>query len=909
MSSSTQIVARDLLEGVSGPRPEARPERPSWFNRFVAIGLVLMVAISVSDVVAISMQREASIAAYETATNNLARGMSAQTAHLLERIDKVLIEVDREIANSSLPPETVGQRVSALLTERGSAVAEFGSFALVDVSGDVVAGTPRGLASDDNFSSRNVFKLLRASPATVTRVEAGKEGFVLARRLTDSRGQFAGVILANLSAHAFQDFYQIAMPPRRVVTLMNEDGDVLAQYSRTGEATSVKAATREILAMSMGTCNAYFGPDILDGAPVIGSVCRFRNLPFVLETSAPAAEALALWKHERLWIVAAGIFACFVVAGLLYVFARQVRRLEISELSLAAEKLQAQMAHGQLDVALSNIIQGVCFFDKDMCLIVTNQRFRDLYEIPDEFVRPGDTISDIVEAISEHAGLRDIDRKTYLDSIEQIARARAPGASVLELGNGRTLAIQSQPLPDGGWVATHEDITERRQAEEKISFLAKHDVLTGLVNRSVLTEHLAQMLDQTARGGRFAILFIDLDRFKTVNDTLGHDVGDDLLRQVAARLQETIRGRGTISRFGGDEFVILLSGVVAADEVARLARQLIDVVSAPYTIKQQEIGIGASVGIEMSNDEPISADVMLKHADVALYLAKAQGRGVYRFFEPDVDSRTRDHQRLEGELRHAISEHQFELAYQPIFEARTGEVCAFEALLRWDKPGRGLTATSEFIDTAEESGLIIPMTEFAIREACRQAAQWPNSIRVAVNVSPEQIRDVSLVPLIQEALTATGLAPHRLELEVTETVMLQNSVKNVATLHKLRELGVAVVMDDFGAGYSSLNFLRQFPFNKVKIDRSFVRDLDDRPEAIHFVRAIVDLCRSLHIKTTASGVETDEQLAALATEGCTEIQGFLVGHPSSPGRVAEVLATARLVYGNNKGFAQMAAAE
>ncbi len=645
MSLVSFVDALEAQESVAKAAAD-RPRRRLWpLNRFVTIGAALLLAIAVGDAITISMQRDASIAAYETATSNLARGMSAQTAHLLERIDKLLADV----ATVSASPENGGERAAASLFERGKAMTELASLAVADAFGRIVAATPGGPAEGTDVSASDLFKTLRASEAPATQIDLAGDSFRLARRLSDSRGRFGGVVLATISTPALRDFYQIAMPPRRAVTLMSDDGAVLVQYPLP-QATVARVTHPERLAIDKGACVASFGPDLVDDSAVVAAICRFKDAPFALETTAPAAEALAFWSRERIWLALGGVLAALVVVWLLYVFARQVRRLEISELSLAAKKLQAETAHNQLDVALSNIIQGVCFFDGDHRLIVANLRFRDLYDLPEDVAHPGADLSAIVAAICEFVGLRDIDRESFLASLELVARARSPHASVLELGNGRTIAIQSQPLADGGWVATHEDITERRRAEDKISYLANHDVLTGLVNRTVLTERLGQLVDGAIRHGRIAVLFIDLNLFKAVNDTLGHDVGDTLLQHVAARLKHTAPAHSTIARFGGDEFVILLTGVFDPAEVAGLAQKLIEAVSAPYKVKQHDIVIGASVGIALSKDDPVHADTLLKNADLALYMSKAQGRGVYRFFYPDMESQMRDSCRPESQI-------------------------------------------------------------------------------------------------------------------------------------------------------------------------------------------------------------------------------------------------------------------
>ena len=365
---------------------------------------------------------------------------------------------------------------------------------------------------------------------------------------------------------------------------------------------------------------------------------------------------------------------------------------------------------------------------------------------------------------------------------------------------------------------------------------------------------------------------------------------------------------GTVARLGGDEFVVLQTDVKTPEDVAHLAQHIIETIAAPYKIGDHEFLIGVSVGVELSGQPPSSAEALIKNADIALYMAKAQGRGTFRFFEPDMDSQLRSRHQLESDLRRAVAERQFELHYQPIVDVVSGRVCAFEALLRWNHPDRGLMTPSEFIGAAEESGVIIPIGEWVIQQACWQAASWADRIRVAVNLSPVQFRAVSLAPVIREALAATGIAAHRLELEIAEPVLLQSSDHNLGVLHQLRELGVSIVLDNFGVGYSSMSFLRRFPFSKIKIDRSFVRDLVAEPDAVYFVRAIVDLCRNLGIKTTAEGVETVEQLAVLMDEGCTELQGYLLGRPGPAACAEDAIVNARLIPSRRKSRALSSAA-
>jgi diguanylate cyclase (GGDEF)-like protein len=486
-----------------------------------------------------------------------------------------------------------------------------------------------------------------------------------------------------------------------------------------------------------------------------------------------------------------------------------------------------------------------------------------------------------------------------------VARTGQPHHAVVELTDGRTIAIQQQPMPDGGWVATHEDITERRRAQDKISFLARHDVLTGLPNRSLLQIRIAEARTRAVRGPGFAILFLDLDRFKAVNDTLGHGVGDALLREVADRLRAAVRDTDTVARLGGDEFVVLESDVTLPEDCAILAERIISTVAAPYSIAGNDVVIGVSIGIDMATSESVTrdgaaAEDILKQADMALYTAKAEGRGTYRFFVPAMNADVQSRHALEADLRCALARGEFELLYQPVVNSATGCAVGFEALLRWNHPARGLVTPDQFLTVAEECGLIIPIGEWVLLEACRQAATWPAELHVAVNISPVQFRAANLVDVVRDTLAATGLAPARLELEITERVLLHSAQRNLLVLQNLRACGVAIVMDDFGTGHSTLSYLRQFPFDRLKIDCSFVNDLVGSRDAVFMVRAIVGLCRDLGIRTTAEGVETSEQLSILLAEGCTDLQGYLFSRPKPASRLEGVIQGGRLMVEERK---------
>jgi len=428
-------------------------------------------------------------------------------------------------------------------------------------------------------------------------------------------------------------------------------------------------------------------------------------------------------------------------------------------------------------------------------------------------------------------------------------------------------------------VSVCDDITEQRANEARIVHLAGHDSLTNLPNRVLFNDRLSRRLQRQGAMSKVAVLCVDLDRFKTVNDTLGHPVGDALLRVVAERLSECVREGDTVARLGGDEFAIIQHNVDTPDAAALLAQRIIESLGMVFETEGHQLVIGASVGIALTPADGDTAETLLKNADMAMYRAKSEGRGAFRFFEAEMDVRLQERRRLELDLRRALVAGEFELHYQPLLNVADDRISGCEALIRWRHPTKGTVMPNDFISLAEDIGLIVPLGEWIIRQACADAALLPADMKMAVNLSPAQFQSPRLVPTVIEALAASGLEPQRLELEITESVLLDNSLSNIGVLHELRAIGVRICMDDFGTGYSSLSYLRSFPFDKIKIDRSFVADMADDRDATAIVKAVAGLGHSLGMMTTAEGVETLEQLAALRAEGCTEAQGYLISRP------------------------------
>ena len=436
----------------------------------------------------------------------------------------------------------------------------------------------------------------------------------------------------------------------------------------------------------------------------------------------------------------------------------------------------------------------------------------------------------------------------------------------------RLLVFEGQPAT----LLALMDITERKRAEARLAFMAQHDGLTGLPNRILLRQRLDELLAHTRRSGdKVAVLFLDLDNFKGINDTLGHAIGDKLLKGVTKRLRSSLREEDAIARLGSDEFAIVQAGVSRPEDVAFLARRLIDAISEPYLFDGHTIISGACIGIAMAPGDGDDAEKLLKNADMALSRAKSDGHGTFSFFESEMDARAQSRRRIELDLRSAIENNVLQPYYQPLVDLKTGRITGFEALVRWPDQERGMIPPSEFIPVAEETGLINAVGGLMLRRACMDAAQWPDDVRVAVNLSPLQFRVGNLLSVVMEALKTSGLSPKRLELEITETVLLDKSDQVLATLHALRALGVRISMDDFGTGYSSLSYLRSFPFDKIKIDRSFVQDLDSNHDGQAIMRSIISLGMGLGVTITAEGVETEAELSCLRAEGCHEGQGFL----------------------------------
>jgi len=560
----------------------------------------------------------------------------------------------------------------------------------------------------------------------------------------------------------------------------------------------------------------------------------------------------------------------------------------LAELRLRQDELAEQ--NRQFDAALDNMSQGLCMFDKNKQLVVCNEKYIDMYDLPRQLGTSGTSLRQILEYRVNAGVYSGDDPEKYIEERLESVVGQESSTKIQYLTNGRVIAIVHQPMAEGGWVATHEDITELQRVQAQVTHMAYHDALTDLPNRVQLRERIEDRVPLAARGQGFAILCLGLDRFKSVNDTLGHQVGDELLIAVSQRIRGCVRQNDIVASLGGDEFAILQVSNNQPRDARLLATRIFEVLADPVSLTDHQIVTGASIGIAIAPSDGSDADTLLKNADMALYRAKNDGGGVFRFFETEMDERLQVRRGLELDLRKALDAGEFEIYYQPLVNMETGVISGFESLLRWQHPHRGMVPPAEFIPIAEEIGLIIPIGEWVIRQACSQAASWPVNVKVAVNLSPSQFSSDTLVSTVFSALSSSRIAAGRLELEITENALLGDEAGTLKILHKFREMGVRIAMDDFGTGYSSLSYLRSFPFDKIKIDGSFVRDLTNRDDAVAIVNAVAVLSRNLGMTTTAEGVETEEQLQLVKAAGYTEVQGYYFSKPVPVAKIPELFS-------------------
>ncbi len=553
--------------------------------------------------------------------------------------------------------------------------------------------------------------------------------------------------------------------------------------------------------------------------------------------------------------------------------------IEEQNLDLRVSLAEIQVQNLRFQAALDNMPQGLCLFDEAGKLVVANLKFNDLYRLPANADLRGLTLAQVLASSPVFSGFDRLEKRMLIEEHVCLASRTLEARLEQTWSDGRSISITRNPVDDGGYLDMVADVTEIRKASARISHLANFDSLTDLPNRVQFREHLLETVMGCERGPRAAVLCIDLDRFKAVNDTLGHPIGDALLVEVANRLRAVLRASEKPARLGGDEFAVIARNVVDEAQVHQMAERIIETISQPYIISGHQVQIGASIGIEYITSGRVSPDEILRNADLALNLSKTEGRGCYKVYASTLHDAVSRRRLLEIEIREALRLNQFVIHYQPQYCLRKKVISGFEALVRWNSPTRGILLPGEFIGLCEETGLIDLLGARVLSQACHDAKAFPKALTIAVNLSPIQFKSKGLVEMVSRVLDESGLEPSRLELEVTEGVMISDPVATLEILNDLRRIGIRISLDDFGTGYSSLSYIRKFPFDKVKIDQSFVRDIGKSNDSLAIIRAVAGMCGSMGITSIVEGVETDAQFQVLKGEDCDSLQGYLFGRP------------------------------
>ena len=1019
---------RDRMRGIAAAASRqtaiARGRDPIvWL---ILCGCLLVAAIFAGTTVMVGEFRERAIANNERELENTVRLLTRHFEQQFDDTEVIAAGLIREMQLSSIETaETFRAKMSTfeaheMLRSKVTVLSYVGDVNIFDADGRLINSSAPWPLPAVSVASRIYFQTFKNDPhADAVIVEplrsfiTGGWTTVIAHRLNAANGTFLGVMARRIDPASYEKFFaSVALGPSASIALFHADGTMLARYPHIDKIIGRKFKTAPLIkrVADQGGLQTLRVKSPVDGQDRLGSAAPLTHFPFVVVATNTVEAALADWRAQTRFLVAAATTSAAVVALILFLIVRQImRQNRDAQARLAVEK-------HRLDTALNNMTQGLVLYDASARIVTFNQRYIDMYKLSTDVVKPGLHYYDLLQHRKD-TGSFDGDVREFCDPIMRNISQGMVNSTIMEIGDGRAHLVVNKPLARGGWIATIEDITERRRleqerdrnraflreiidhiptqitvkdardrryvlvnavaedqfgasseeiigktphdlfakdvaeqvareddralqsreaiffderlwesptrgtlyitskrlairdaagepryvvsvvedvterrkADEKIAHMAHYDALTDLPNRALFREQVERELKKAANGGQFALLYIDIDEFKSINDSLGHHVGDELLKTVGNRIRGCIKENDLIARLGGDEFAVIQTAVGSVADVEDFVDRIYRQIRQPYQCLGHQLSTDASIGIALAPRDGTDLDQLIKNADLAMYAAKSGGRRTHRFFEPAMDASAKARLAMEQDLRQALVGGGFEIHYQPLLDLARNEVSGCEALLRWRHPERGMISPAEFIPVAEDTGLINELGDWVLRTACAEAATWPNHIRLAVNVSPVQLKCQTLALRMAGALAASGLKPDRLEIEITEAVLIRDDEAALAILHQLRAIGVRIALDDFGTGYSSLLYLRRFPFDKLKIDRSFVRSIEKAADAAAIVHAIVSLGRGLGMKVTAEGVETADQQLFLRAAGVHSMQGYRFGKPVT---VAEI--TARL---------------
>ena len=889
--------------GITGSmlRPMARAL--SWMRLGVVQWLILCAAAMVIAIMVgtgyFALQfRERALEVAERELNNtallLSRHFDQQLSDLQHVHDDVVSYMRADQVGTSDEFEKKMSTLNAheMLRTKLAVLPHVGALNLFDAKGWLINSSEMWPVADVNIRDRRYFHEFmsgRPTPDVIVEPVVSKVTkiwtTVFVRKIVGRHGEIIGFASRGVEPTHFEDFVgSLALNSDTAISMIHRDGTIIARYPKDAKLVGMNVAKspsfQRALALN-GNISGRFKSST-QSEDKVGAVRSLMHFPIVIVATTMTESALADWRAQTKLQFCAAALAIVVVVVMIFLIVRQLRRQHAAAQYKLSEKSQ------QLDTAINNMTQGLLLFDASGRLVICNQQYIDMFGVSPDIVKPGCHLRDLI--------LHRQEQGTFVGDVDAYcARFLNPeggGVRITEttMPDGRTIQLIYKSSPDGGWATTLEDVTERRRVQAQIQHLAHYDALTNLPNRTLFQRHAEGLLLEAA-DAQFAILYIDIDEFKRINDSLGHLIGDEFLKGVADRLRQSVGSNDFIARLGGDEFAIVQRDVTCDDDVSALVARIYDGLRTPFDCNGHQLASEASIGVAVAPRHGTDLFGLLKSADLAMYAAKAAGRRTYRFFEPSMEKQANNRRELESDMRAALVEGGFELHYQPLVDLRNDEVKGCEALIRWRHPLRGMVSPADFIPVAEDTGLIEEIGQWVLRTACAEAMTWPAHVRVAVNVSPIQFRSQSLSLKVAAALAETGLDPRRLELEITEAVLIADDDAALIALNQLRALGVHIALDDFGTGYSSLQYLQRFPFDKIKIDRSFVKEVTRNSSSASIIKAVVSIAADRNMITTAEGVETLQQRETVQNLGCTQMQGYLFSAARPAHEIRALLAS------------------